>query len=154
MLPSKVHTLVYNDKFLGCFPKYDGLKTKVFGFVKKPHVELIRSKIKSDSNQLIQELDDGEFIIRCNEQRFPKPTLKPKLKPKPMRKQATEIMTMDVHECITTLTLNNLDLVLIDDIKPINSDIILYSNYKIDVDIDEDTMKEYIQYLYENSENQ
>jgi hypothetical protein len=147
MFPSNIHTLTYDSQFLGCIPKVDGSKTKVFGFIKKHHLEFVKNRITSVSHHLTKQIDDDKYIIRCD------PHLKSnsKLKPKPIRKNAMEIVSMELQESIAALTINNVDLVLIDEIKPIKNGIILYSNFKIDVDIDDETIKDYMNYLYENN---
>lgn len=145
MLPSKIHTLAYKDRFLGCFSKNQGIKTKIFGFIKKPQIELVKKHIKSDVHHIVHQKKNDEYVIKCE------PTSDTSLHPKPIRKQLMHIMSMDVHECIPSFTLNNLELVLIDDIKMVDSDFILYSNYKIDVEIDDEIIKEYIEYIYEQN---
>lgn len=153
MIPSKIYSLSYKKRYLGCTPKpakaldEPFLNTKIFGFVKRTDAELVKRKIKHDASNFIEQIDEQHYLVRI-EPSFAIGAVKAK----PIRRQMVQVEEMDPYVAVSELFVNNLELKIIDEIQQVKSDIILHSNYKIEIEADGEVIVQNMQHIYETFE--
>jgi len=129
LLPKKVYVLEKNKQFLGNVSN-DG--SCVFAFVKKPDVNKVHTFIQHKASQ-ISKSKSNTYIV------------------KPFAKTQISKINMearDTFEFMIQTSLHNIKMELIDNVELKKNNMILYSNYDIPTDIDNDLVIENLNVLY------
>jgi hypothetical protein len=124
MFPNSLHFIKYKSFYLG-----EPAKNKVFAFVKAHHAEFIKSTLKYENFNVSNT--DNMYKIYPN-------TLK-----KPINRKFIKIEEYDPNVSYYFTHVNNVNLVIIDDIKYKNDIFTLYSNYSFDIALMEEWTKQY-----------
>lgn len=135
MYPTSLNLIKYKEKYLGT-------PSTVFGFVQHKQAKFIARHI----------LYDNIIISKTSESSY---SLKPPMLKKPINKKNLSIKQLDTNVGQYFANINNIEIAIVDSISKPRSDsneIEIYSNYKMDsnIDIDDDMRKYHIEMLFDN----
>lgn len=137
MTPRSLHMIAYKGKFMGS-------GNKVISFINPSHAKFVRSFMKYE-NSSVKQIDGNTYSFE-----HPKTHIM-----KPIMKNHLALHTFDTNIGLYFAKVNNVDIVLVDNLKQVNSACVnMISNYKIDSEIDESFQRYQMERLYAKNENE
>lgn len=129
-MPKNLYTLQYDGKYLGHVNATGQAKTCIFGFIKRTDALVTRQLIR------YQPIETRKYASNCYILKTT-PMVNPK---KPINRKQLQITSHETLEVIVESLVHNVKIELIDEVERKNDDVMLYSNFNISIDVNDNSL--------------
>lgn len=141
LMPKNLYIVQYDGKYLGHVNTTGQAKTCLFGFIKRTDALATRQLIRYQPIET-RKYASNCYILKTN------PLVNPK---KPINRKQLQITSHETLEVIVESLVHNVKIELIDEVEKKNDDVMLYSNFDISIDVnDNGIMIETLNAMIEN----